>query len=165
MATISEAFFWSRNLREAIKFLEELPDKSVNLSVFNEDAPGEEGVLEPTIEHACKSVACIGGWVAVMPYFKQFGVQREEGCGSPEIRTKRLSGDDARVRLDCDDVAILLFGEPEMFDVRRPEESEGKLKEKTDREIAIRRLKVQLKVLKKQAPLYTTKVRKEDARV
>lgn len=131
---------WIGNLETLLEFLEGLKDDSVDLGSFNKMEGGE--LQKPNIEHTCGSVACIGGWVAVMPYFKELGIKREKDGGAPQFPSSNTFD-------GVESASMFLFGVSDMFDSRFDDEDEGKHADKTDREIAIRRVKKRLKAVSK----------------
>lgn len=77
----------------------------------------------------CKTVACLGGWVAVSPYFKKQGVE-PNFMGVPIIKDK--SGEE---RFIAHEAAWQLFGDHDLFDSRKDHEKGS------DWKIAMKRIK------------------------
>lgn len=121
--TYEQALLWSSNALAALHFIERLSAAKVRLSSWCVNPH-----YRPS-EHGCGSVACLGGWVAVMPYFEAQGVFRQDS-GAPF----GLGGGSAAV-------ALALFGDEELFSVRRwaVEYGENDL-EKSDQWVAKNRL-------------------------
>jgi len=121
------------NTKAAIAFMEALPDESVDLSDYRQT---------PWVDASrpCGSVACLGGWVAVMPHFQKLGVHPSR-TGMPQM--KNAHGE----VLGALSVSIRLFDNAWLFSARSPAgEWYGGA---SDREVAIHRLKEHLKDLEK----------------
>lgn len=113
-----------KNLRIALWRWESIPPENVYYRLA--EWCDERAVDEPT----CNTVACFGGWVALMPEFKEYGV-RVGGVGEP-----LMPGVDGGVR----SVAARLFGSYAMFNARDAHPSdEGFIG--TDHELVTNRIK------------------------
>lgn len=143
--------FWADNLDHLKEFIETLEEDSVNLNVFNET--GNDGPQKPNVEHTCGSVACIGGWVAVMPHFKKMGIKRDKEDGSPMIKRPKKHGYDTYDN-GSSNASEMLFGVKDMFHGRSDKEERGRMADMSDREIALKRIKKRLRnVMKLQDKL------------
>lgn len=137
--SVSELYFWKANLKELIAFVEKLDEEEIDLDIFS----GDEA---PNCEHTCGSVACLGGWTAVMPYFKKLGVKREKRRGSPyfKLAKKSASATDGDY-IDQSRVAShILFGDRLIFDASRAGEN------LSHKEAALKRLRSRLKAVKRE---------------
>lgn len=94
--------FWITNLLVAHSVFTNMPDKKIvaGLSVWCID------------KHDCGSPACFGGWIARIPYFKNFGVEVGQYDGSPQCGTTDRCG-------------FYLFGKHYMFDTRKDWEEDS----------------------------------------
>lgn len=145
--TETEAFFWARNALAALDFIKRLPKKKVRLEHWNTT----EAACGLSASHTCGSIACLGGWVAVMPYFERYGVGRNDS-GAPTFM----------LEYDSKHVAKVLFGDEEMFysrkdddDVENELHKNGNRFRRSDRWVAKRRLKAVLeRCLEFDAELY-----------
>lgn len=131
--------FWRMNAAVAVSWFENLQDDSVDLGFFSEEKSNGK-TKKPSIKHTCGSVACIGGWIAVLPYFKNLGIGRNLD-GSPEFQMLGIQPSAA--------ASYYLFGDS-LFASRSDKEcTKPKLESKSDREIAIHRLKKRIKAITK----------------
>lgn len=73
-------------------FLKEVPRRRFVESLGDWREPLEEGDKDQCGDPSCGSAFCIGGWVAVMPYFRNQGVRPDPDTGAPTLPGTRLCG-------------------------------------------------------------------------
>jgi hypothetical protein len=126
------------NLKIALWRWRSIPDENIvsNLMNWQEFDPRLRATQIPT----CNTIACFGGWVALMPEFREMGVKVSEG-GSPYMRRGGHV-----VYFDwC--VADHLFGDSRLF---QPKTVTEQLLRESDRQVVIHRIKRRIKEIKKE---------------
>lgn len=143
MSTLPEAVFFARNLIAARALIKSVPRTQVDLDAYVSTEEKPVAISEQAI-HKCGAVACLGGWVAVAPYFQALGVS-PGAFGEPILKPLGIDS--------VGDVAKFLFGDSDMFNDRNGHELDAKVKgAASDKKVATHRLNRRLKQLAKEHP-------------
>lgn len=94
---------------------------------------------------SCGSAACLGGWIALHPYFRKQGVKRDETDGSP------YGGDTYSNHRWSTEISEDLFGESKLFYARDTWSWPQADRVGNSKQIALNRLRITLNKLLAEA--------------
>lgn len=124
-ADIEQRDFWIKNLREAHRMMSSKSDEQVDF---------DRWVSQFDYASTCGTIACLGGWCTVDPYFRSLGVLANFS-GAPYMASPYYKG--------AWGVARRLFGDEDIFDGLRESEIRqfgcGR-----DRDVALHRIETRL---------------------